>query len=285
MATQIDLGAVVPIGKGEWNSSTTYERANIVRHNSTAWVCKVATSTGVEPSDGSSDWYLLVKDMSSVTSVNGMRGDVIVDTSTADKLSTARKITLTGPVTGTANFDGSANVSISTNIVEASTSIKGVVQLSSDVNSTSTTTAATSGAAKTAYDKAVEAKTVADAAKVTADAAFPQTGGKIRGSVQEHAVVLEGASVNMDLNVSNNFIQSITEATTFAVTAKDDYSFQLGTLILLNGGSFTVTWPSSFKWSEGTLPSLTVNGIDIITFITTDKGVTFCAAQVMTGIV
>ena len=32
MATQIDLGAVVPIGKGDWNPSTTYERANIERH-------------------------------------------------------------------------------------------------------------------------------------------------------------------------------------------------------------------------------------------------------------
>ena len=79
MATQIDLGAVVPIGKGDWNIGTTYERANIVRHNSTAWICKVATSKGVEPSESSSDWYLLVKDMSAVTSINGMRGDVTVD--------------------------------------------------------------------------------------------------------------------------------------------------------------------------------------------------------------
>ena len=79
MATQIDLGAVVPIGKGNWNPSTTYERANIVRHNSVAWICKVATSLGVEPTETSSDWYLLVKDTSSVTSINGMRGDVTID--------------------------------------------------------------------------------------------------------------------------------------------------------------------------------------------------------------
>ena len=79
MATQIDLGAVVPIGKGDWNPSTTYERANIVRHNSVAWICKVATSLGVEPTETSSDWYLLVKDTSSVTSINGMRGDVTID--------------------------------------------------------------------------------------------------------------------------------------------------------------------------------------------------------------
>ena len=79
MATQIDLGAVVPIGKGDWNPSTTYERANIVRHNSVAWICKVATSLGVEPTETSSDWYLLVKDTSSVTSINGMRGDVNIN--------------------------------------------------------------------------------------------------------------------------------------------------------------------------------------------------------------
>ena len=79
MATQIDLGAVVPIGKGDWNPNTTYERANIVRHNSVAWICKVATSLGVEPTETSSDWYLLVKDTSSVTSINGMRGDVTID--------------------------------------------------------------------------------------------------------------------------------------------------------------------------------------------------------------
>lgn len=285
MATQIDLGAVVPIGKGDWNSITTYERANIVRHNSTAWMCKVATSMGVEPTEDSTDWYLLVKDTSSVTSVNGMRGDVIVDTSTADKLSTARKITLTGPVTGTANFDGSANVSISTNIVEASTSIKGVVQLSSDVNSTSTTTAATSGVVKTAYDKAVEANTKATEAKTLADAALPKTGGKIVGALQEHVISLEGTSVNIDLTTSNNFAHVVTEATTFTITAKDDYGFQLGTLVLSNGGAFTVTWPSNFKWSDGTPPSLMANGIDIITFFTIDKGVTYYAAQIMTGIV
>ena len=79
MATQIDLGAVVPIGKGDWDIGTTYERANIVRHNSVAWICKVDTSLGVEPTEDSSDWYLLVKDTSSVTSVNGQRGDINLD--------------------------------------------------------------------------------------------------------------------------------------------------------------------------------------------------------------
>lgn len=75
----------------------------------------------------------------------------------ADKLTTARSITLTGPVTGTVDFDGSTNVSIPTTVVSASTSAKGIVQLSSATNSNSELVAATSKAVKAAYDKAVEA--------------------------------------------------------------------------------------------------------------------------------
>lgn len=76
----------------------------------------------------------------------------------ADKLTTARSITLTGLVTGTVDFDGSANVSIPTTVVSATTSAKGIVQLSSATNSASETLAATAKAVKAAYDKAVAAE-------------------------------------------------------------------------------------------------------------------------------
>ena len=75
----------------------------------------------------------------------------------ADKLATPRSISLTGPVTGTVDFDGSADVSIATTVVNATTSAKGIVQLSSATNSQSELVAATSKAVKAAYDKAVEA--------------------------------------------------------------------------------------------------------------------------------
>lgn len=80
MSTQIDLGPVLPISKGDWNANTQYERLNTVRYNSAAWVCRVASSLGVEPSEESTDWYLQVKDTSAVTSVNGQRGDVVIST-------------------------------------------------------------------------------------------------------------------------------------------------------------------------------------------------------------
>ena len=44
------------------------------------------------------------------------------------------------------------------------------------------------------------------------------------------------------------------------------------TLILTNGGSATLTWPTSVDWAGGTAPTLTSAGIDILTFTTIDGG-------------
>ena len=44
------------------------------------------------------------------------------------------------------------------------------------------------------------------------------------------------------------------------------------TLILTNGGSQTVNWPSSVDWPGGTAPTLTSSGVDILTFTTVDEG-------------
>jgi len=44
------------------------------------------------------------------------------------------------------------------------------------------------------------------------------------------------------------------------------------TLILTNGGSQTVNWPSSVDWAGGDAPSLTSSGVDILTFTTVDAG-------------
>lgn len=125
-------------------------------------------------------------------------------------------------------------------------------------------------------DNTLDASWTADCLKLS--------GGKLTGPVQEHVVGLSGASVTIDLVASNNFVHVVTEATAFAVVAKDDFGFQLGTLVLSNGGAFAVTWPDTFKWADGAPPSLMTSGIDVITFFTIDKGVTFYAAQAMTGI-
>jgi len=44
------------------------------------------------------------------------------------------------------------------------------------------------------------------------------------------------------------------------------------TLLLTNGGSQTVNWPSSVDWAGGSAPSLTSSGVDVLTFTTVDAG-------------
>ena len=44
------------------------------------------------------------------------------------------------------------------------------------------------------------------------------------------------------------------------------------TLILTNGGSATLTWPTSVDWAGGSAPGLTSSGVDVLTFTTIDGG-------------
>ena len=135
MATQIDLGAVVPIGKGDWNASTTYERTNIVRHNSTAWICKVATSTGVEPTESSSDWYLLVKDTSSVTSVNGMIGDVNINSISENPSIDDNSLKIASTSWVKTKIDNATN-ELNTQISQANSKASTALQTANTANST-----------------------------------------------------------------------------------------------------------------------------------------------------
>jgi hypothetical protein len=47
------------------------------------------------------------------------------------------------------------------------------------------------------------------------------------------------------------------------------------TLILTNGGSSTVTWPTSVDWPAATAPTLTAAGVDVLVFTTIDGGTTW----------
>ena len=77
-----------------------------------------------------------------------------------------------------------------------------------------------------------------------------------------------------DLSLGNSVSATVdTNANTFTFTnptASDEAcSF---TLILTNGGSQTVNWPSSVDWPSATAPTLTSSGVDILVFITIDGG-------------
>lgn len=122
----------------------------------------------------------------------------------------------------------------------------------------------------------------------TLDASWTATclqlsGGTLTGAVAEALQAVTGEAVVLDLKTANNFTHAVAADTTFTVMAHAGSSFQLGTLVLTNGGAFTVTWPDSFKWADGVPPALTAEGVDVITFFTVDGGNTCYAAHVMTG--
>ena len=47
------------------------------------------------------------------------------------------------------------------------------------------------------------------------------------------------------------------------------------TLVITNGGAFTVTWPASVKWAGGSAPTFSAAGIDVVTLLTVDGGSTW----------
>lgn len=46
-------------------------------------------------------------------------------------------------------------------------------------------------------------------------------------------------------------------------------------LVLTNGGNYSVSWPANTKWPNGTAPTLTTDGVDVLVFITNDGGTTW----------
>ena len=80
------------------------------------------------------------------------------------------------------------------------------------------------------------------------------------------------------------FTKTITANTTFTISGTPSNVAACFTLVLTNGGSHTVTWPSSVKWTDGTPPELIAAGIDVITFITPNGGITWYGCHSVQGV-
>lgn len=89
-------------------------------------------------------------------------------------------------------------------------------------------------------------------------------------------------SVLIDLTLGNfvsaTLIGNVTWTFTNPVASPNVSGFSLE---LVNGGAYTITWPSSVRWPGGTAPSLTVSGVDILTFVTDDGGTNWRGAVSM----
>ena len=92
--------------------------------------------------------------------------------------------------------------------------------------------------------------------------------------IEEQDASSGGTTPSLDCSSATVFTHTVaTGATTFTFSnpAASGKATSL-TLILTNGGSQTVTWPTSVDWAGGTAPTLTAAGIDILTFVTIDGG-------------
>lgn len=184
-------------GGGADLSSNTYPKPIVIQGIARSSIWKVTVGGTVNGVDFAPDDALMYSVpltsyykidntfISEVLSINGEKGHVTLNAAdvgalglhaiadAAAKWETARTITLAGAVKGSASMDGSANVTITTTmapgtIPEATMSVKGIVQLSNAIDSTSTTLAATPSAVKQAYDKAYS--------KAETDAKYQVTG-------------------------------------------------------------------------------------------------------------
>ena len=78
---------------------------------------------------------------------------------------------------------------------------------------------------------------------------------------------------DMDLAEGEYFTKTISGNTTFTFSnIPSGYSGWV--FEITNGGTGTVTWPSTVKWGGGQAAVLTASGVDILVFTTDDSGTT-----------
>jgi hypothetical protein len=115
------------------------------------------------------------------------------------------------------------------------------------------------------------------------DARFPATLPAISGSNLTNLVLKDYSETKVamaandaDLSLGNVQTKTISGAQTLTFSnppaSGSSGSF---TLILTNGGSAAVTWPTSVDWPTATAPTLTAAGVDVLVFTTIDAGTTW----------
>jgi len=120
----------------------------------------------------------------------------------------------------------------------------------------------------------------------TAGAALPKAGGTMSGLVNMADQIVQrpvlkdyaetkvamGSATAVNLEDGNVFSKTISGTTTLTFTNPSSAAATSFSLILTNGGSATLNFPSAVDWSAATAPTLTQSGIDILTFTSIDGG-------------
>ena len=86
-----------------------------------------------------------------------------------------------------------------------------------------------------------------------------------------------GGTDSIDISAGNVASATVSTATqTFAFTNPSPTGSSCSfTLLLTNGGSQTMVWPTAVDWAGGSAPDLTASGLDVLVFTSVDEGTTW----------
>ena len=110
------------------------------------------------------------------------------------------------------------------------------------------------------------------------DNLLPKSGGEMTGNLITKGIfgaVVELSGTDINLSTASTFTKTIISDTTFTISGVPASTSAVFTLVLTNGGNHVVTYPTNMRWASGEVPTLTADGVDIITFITVDGGNTW----------
>ena len=87
----------------------------------------------------------------------------------------------------------------------------------------------------------------------------------------ETKVVMSAHDVDLELGNVFTYTLSGGQTVTFTNPAASGTACSF-TMIITNGGSATLTWPTSIDWAAATAPTLSSAGVDVLTFTSIDGG-------------
>lgn len=165
-----------------------------------------------------------------------------------------------------------------TNVVSGNNMLSDAVDSSLDAATGGT--AATPKAVKAAYDLA--------ASKASDDLVVHIRNNE---TIEDVKTFLQGpygttsamTTSEVDLSKGVVFSKTISADTTFTFINVPSGRAATLNIILTNGGSAAITWPTSVKWTDSVAPTLTSSGVDVLTFMTPDGGTTWYGTLAITN--
>jgi len=100
---------------------------------------------------------------------------------------------------------------------------------------------------------------------------------KVKGAGNEPVVTkaTDSSTLDLDLGSSNVFNITLSNDITALNLLNTLSSGSVVTLVITNESNYSISWPASVVWSQGSAPSLTSSGTDILSLISTDGGTSF----------